>query len=167
MSAPRRPRAARVEIVVDIRDRRWLAASRTVRALCRRAATAALDGSGRKPRGAVALTIALTSDAAVRRLNRDFRGKDRPTNVLSFPADSFASAPGAPRHLGDIALALETVRREARAQDKRVADHLAHLVVHGTLHLLGHDHEDDSGAAVMERREIRVLAGLGIADPYA
>jgi probable rRNA maturation factor len=162
----RAPPAARAAIDIDLQDMRWLATFRTVRAHCRRAALAALAGSGRKRAGDLALVIALADDGAVRRLNRHFRGKDKPTNVLSFPADTRATLPGGPRFLGDIVLARQTVTREARAQGKRVADHLTHLVVHGTLHLLGHDHDTDAQARRMESLEVRILGGLGVPDPY-
>lgn len=159
--------ALRATIDVDIQDAQWLTHLRTARALCRRAALAALAGAPRQSPTDAALAIALAGDAAVRVLNRDFRGKDKPTNVLSFPADARATAPGAPRFLGDIVLARQTVAREARAQHKRLADHVMHLVVHGTLHLLGYDHEVDAEAVRMERLEVRILAGLGVPDPYA
>jgi probable rRNA maturation factor len=153
-------------IDVDVQDARWLAGLRTVRAQCRRAALAALAGAPRRSTADVALAIALADDAAVRKLNRAFRDKDKPTNVLSFPADARATPPGAPRFLGDIVLARQTVRREAREQGKALADHLKHLVVHGTLHLLGHDHETETEAARMEALEVRILSGLGVPDPY-
>ncbi len=107
------------------------------------------------------LTILLTSDAEVRALNRIHRRQDKPTNVLSFPAHATALG-----HLGDLALAYETCAREAAAQDKPLADHLRHLVVHGTLHLLGDDHADDRAADAMEARERVILATLGVPDPY-
>jgi len=113
----------------------------------------------------VAVDITLTDDAEQRCLNRDWRGKDAPTNVLAFPGDG-PVAPGAPRILGDVVLALSTIRREAAEQEKPFADHLRHLVVHGVLHLLGHDHDDPRAAAAMERREISILAELGVPDPY-
>ena len=106
----------------------------------------------------------LADDAFVQHLNKTWRGKDQPTNVLSFPAGENTAGID---HLGDIVLALETITREAREQDKKPADHLTHLVVHGMLHLLGYDHEDDDEAEEMEALERRILAGLGIADPYA
>jgi probable rRNA maturation factor len=118
----------------------------------------------------VELGIALSDDATLRRLNRDYRGKDRPTNVLAFSAlegEAVPARPGAPVMLGDVALACETVEREAVEQGKPLGDHLCHLVVHGVLHLLGYDHETPEKAAEMETLERRVLAGLGIADPYA
>ncbi len=112
----------------------------------------------------VELSIVLADDALVQHLNKTWRGKDQPTNVLSFPAGENTAGID---HLGDIVLALETITREAREQDKKPADHLTHLVVHGMLHLLGYDHEDDDEAEEMEALERRILAGLGIADPYA
>jgi probable rRNA maturation factor len=158
--------ASRATIDIDVQDARWLAAVRTARALCRRAARAALANVPRHSKTDVALAIALTDDAAVRALNRTFRGKDEPTNVLSFPADARATPPGTPRFLGDIVLARQTVVREAREQGKSLAHHLTHLVVHGALHLLGYDHEIDAEATRMEALEVRILAGLGVPDPY-
>jgi probable rRNA maturation factor len=153
----------RVDIDVEVRDPRWLETLRTARAICRRASAAAIEGSGRRLPGNVSVAIALENDAAVRRLNRTYRGFDKPTNVLSFPG-----APDDPRFLGDIAVARQTVLREAREQGKRPADHLTHLVIHGTLHLLGYDHEHgERQARQMEKLETRLLAAMGIADPYA
>lgn len=107
------------------------------------------------------LNVALADDKAVRALNARDRKKDKPTNVLSYPSGERA-------FLGDIVLARQTVWREARGQKKSPADHITHLVVHGTLHLLGYDHEtSDADAERMEALERRVLAKLGIADPYA
>ncbi len=116
----------------------------------------------------VELVVVLADDAEQRQLNRDWRGIDRPTNVLAFPA----WAPGtqlprdAPLLLGDVVLAFETVAREADEQDKPLADHFSHLIVHGVLHLLGYDHASDMEAVEMERLETSILAELGVADPY-
>ncbi len=113
------------------------------------------------------LAVALIDDRAMRRLNHDFRGRPRPTNVLSFAAiDGGEPVPGKPFHLGDIALASGVVVAEARRQRKTVNDHLSHLMVHGVLHLLGYDHESEVDAARMETLERVALAGMGIADPY-
>lgn len=111
------------------------------------------------------VSIVFSDDATVRRLNRDFRGKDKATNVLSFPLD--VDDPDGSRHLGDVVLAWETVAAEAEAMNICLTDHICHLVVHGILHLAGYDHETDADAAAMEQLETRVLATLGIADPHA
>lgn len=108
---------------------------------------------------AAEISIVLADDAAVHELNRRWRGRDAPTNVLSF-------ASGERPLLGDVMLAYETVAREAAEQGKTLADHLAHLVTHGVLHLLGFDHEAPDEAEAMEALERRVLAGIGVADPY-
>lgn len=113
------------------------------------------------------LGILFTADGEIRALNARFRGKDKPTNVLSFPATANAGLPGELPHLGDIALAYETVVREARAEGKPFDHHLSHLIVHGFLHLVGYDHETDREAEEMEELERAVLKGLAIADPYA
>ncbi len=111
------------------------------------------------------VSVMLTDDAHIRELNRTWRQKDKPTNVLSFPAPDQPGAEG-PRHLGDIALAYETLVRESEEESKALADHFAHLIVHGILHLLGYDHEDEEEAEDMEALEVKALATLGIADPY-
>lgn len=118
---------------------------------------------------AAVVDIVLTDDDAQRILNRAWRDKDAPTNVLAFPAaDPSVPVPeGAPLLLGDVVLAFETVRREAADQKKPFADHLRHLVVHGVLHLLGYDHVASAEAAAMETREIAILAELGVPNPYS
>lgn len=138
--------------------------------LAERAALAALAAAYEDGDAPAELSVVLADDATVRTLNRDYRGKDKPTNVLSFALTEAAGPepePGAPILLGDVILARETVVREAAEQGKPEDDHLTHLVVHGVLHLLGYDHEQDDEAEAMERLETRVLAGLGIRDPYA
>ena len=119
-------------------------------------------------RGPVELGIILGDDAGQRRLNRSYRGRDAPTNVLAFPAwDPGARLPlGAPLLLGDVVLALETVMREATEQEKPLADHLRHLTVHGVLHLFGYDHVTEGEAASMEPLERSILTELGVPDPY-
>jgi probable rRNA maturation factor len=119
----------------------------------------------------VELSIVLTSDEEVRALNAEWRGKDKPTNVLSFPQaepnDLQGAATAGPElMLGDIVLARQTCAREAEEKALPLPDHAAHLMVHGTLHLLGYDHLDDDSAEDMEAREVRALARLGLANPY-
>jgi len=142
-------------IEVEIEDEAWTAALPDVVALVQRSATVAL--------GAVEgdVVVLLTDDAAIHDLNLRFRDRDRPTNVLSFPA-----AESAAPHLGDLVLALGVCATEAAAQGKSLADHLTHLTVHGVLHLLGRDHVDEIEAEAMEAEERTLLASLGVADPY-
>jgi probable rRNA maturation factor len=113
------------------------------------------------------LAVMLTDDAGIRALNHDWRGIDKPTNVLSFPANAPPGGGGQPRALGDIAIAYETTRVEAETENKPFGHHLSHLVVHGFLHLIGYDHETDEDAEAMEQLERDILAQLGIPDPYA
>ena len=110
------------------------------------------------------LAVQVVPSSEIRRLNHKYRGKDQPTNVLSFPTT--ASARLRPRPLGDLVICPAVLRREAREQGKSLRAHWAHLVVHGVLHLAGYDHEDDGDARRMERREIAVLRALGYANPY-
>jgi probable rRNA maturation factor len=144
---------------------------RVAAALVRHPACAAVHGAE--------ACVVLANDAMVRSLNRDYRGKDAPTNVLSFPFQAPAVAvrsddtereavePAEPRHLGDVVLAAETVGREADAQGIPPLHHLQHLVVHGLLHLLGFDHDTEPQAETMEGLEVEILATLGVPDPYA
>lgn len=112
------------------------------------------------------IAVVLTDDTAMAALNKRWRGQDKPTNVLSFPAHAMPDE-GAPAHLGDIVIAFETMAAEAGRDAKPFAHHLAHLAVHGYLHLLGHDHETDREAGAMERLETQILARIGVPDPYA
>jgi probable rRNA maturation factor len=114
------------------------------------------------------LSVLLTDDDSIRRLNRDWRGKDKATNVLAFPMLAAGELPSATSALllGDVVLARETLEREAEEASIAVADHVSHLAVHGVLHLLGHDHQADADAERMEALEARILHTLGIADPY-
>jgi len=129
------------------------------------AVRAALAQSKAKIAGAAELSIVLTNDAEQRILNRDWRGIDKSTNVLSFPQiEPFGAVQGL---LGDLILARETLVREAGEMGISFEDHFTHLVVHGFLHLLGYDHMDDDEALAMEGLETQILASLGVADPYA
>jgi probable rRNA maturation factor len=130
--------------------------------LARRAIEIAWEASGEPPRDDAEVSIVLCDDAFIADLNARWRGIAKPTNVLSFPVDDAHDQPA----LGDIVIAHETVAREASEEGKTTRDHLAHMIVHGFLHLLGFDHEDDADADAMEAVEILALARLGVASPY-
>jgi probable rRNA maturation factor len=161
-------------LTVRVDEPAWHGPIEDIEKRCREAVTAALDETDGPPWLATAeIDILLSGDAEVGRLNATWRGRDAPTDVLSFPEfdldpAALPAAPPAPfaARLGDIVLAYHTVERDARAEGKALAHHLAHLIVHGTLHLLGHDHAEDTDAARMEALERAALARLGIADPY-
>jgi probable rRNA maturation factor len=149
---------------IDVADPGWDTLVPGLFALAEKAVAATADGLGPK-QGDGEISLVFADDAFVRTLNADHRGKDAPTNVLSFP-NGFEVPAGAPRLLGDVVLARETVAREAAEQDKPVADHVAHLLVHGVLHLCGWDHETEDEARAMEALEVDLLARLGVPDPY-
>ena len=156
------------EIDVAIEDARWDDAVPELEAWVIRAVEAGLAAGPASPRNPVEVSVLLADDATVQDLNRTWRGKDRPTNVLSFPAAPQPAQPGLARPLGDVVLAYDTLVRESAEQSKPLAHHLAHLLVHGTLHLLGQDHETgDADADAMEALEVAALATLGVPDPYA
>jgi probable rRNA maturation factor len=155
-----------IDVDIGVPCAAWNEALPAATTVCTGAVRAALSGAGRQE-DVVEVSVVLADDAFLRRLNRDYRGRDETTNVLSFPAaDDAIEALTGPLLLGDIVLAYETVSGEAAARGLALADHLSHLVVHGALHLLGYDHESLAEASAMEGLERRVLAGLGIADPY-
>ena len=165
----KRRRAARGPMVdVVIGSTRWHKAPQAAR-LVRRVIAAAAPAHMRNAE----LSVILTNDRAIGALNRQLRGRDKPTNVLSFPMPkpvvkpTSKSGPGGAHHLGDIVIAYETTAREARDEGKPFDHHLAHLALHGFLHLLGYDHESHRQAETMERRERLILARLGVPDPYA
>jgi probable rRNA maturation factor len=160
--SPARPRRGVPAIDIVVASTLWTE-QRSVKALLRRAIREAASVTSTAG-GEIA--IVLTDDAAIRALNRDWRGKDTATNVLSFPAGEPRGKRGIPRLLGDIVIAYETTEREARAEHKSFMDHLVHLAVHGFLHLAGYDHAADDQAAAMERLEVAILARLGVPDPY-
>lgn len=143
-------------ITILTHDARWKGLGPTVK----RAVEAAL--AAKRVRKAT-VTVLLASDAEVKALNAQYRGKNKPTNVLSFPDGTLS---GGTKHLGDIAMAFETIAREAAAQGKALKHHISHLSVHGVLHLLGHDHEAAADAKAMEALEIAILTRMGIANPY-
>ncbi|MDJ0906850.1 MAG: rRNA maturation RNase YbeY [Woeseiaceae bacterium] len=128
----------------------------------------AVGQSGRAPDSDTEIAVRVVDADEIRTLNRLYRDKDTPTNVLSFPAgDLEGLPPEAPRLLGDVVVCAPVVAAEAAEQGKAVADHWAHMIVHGTLHLLGFDHETDAEAAEMEALEARILASQSVTDPYA
>ncbi len=149
-----------IDIAVD--EPRWKELG-DLEALAAQCFEAALRESQKKPAGGAEVSLLFCDDARMRVLNRDFRGKDKPTNVLSFPGPDL---PEPAPVLGDIALGYETILREAGEQRKSFTDHSRHMVVHGFLHLLGYDHETEAEASEMEAMEIRILQRLGIANPY-
>ncbi|HHZ10241.1 MAG TPA: rRNA maturation RNase YbeY [Rhizobiales bacterium] len=160
--ARRRP-AVSIDVMVEAGD--W-PAKRTLLALARKAVAAALAEAGVAD-AASELSIVFTDDAHIRTLNAGWRGKDKATNVLSFPAFPVKPRDRLPPMLGDVVIAAETVAREAELEEKPFDHHLLHMMVHGVLHLLGYDHENDGDAEAMEALERRALARLAIPDPYA
>ena len=148
-------------IEVSIDSPGWEPALPDADLIVRRAARAAWLAMRKGDGDGVELSIVLSDDASVRKLNNAWRGQDRPTNVLSFP-NGEADGAGRPVLLGDVVLALETIVREADDGRRTLADHVSHLVVHGVLHLMGCDHDTDAKAASMETLEIRILSGLGV-----
>ena len=157
-------RSALIEVTVD--DRAWSSAVTGLEEFVQKTVQSALSACTNLPNQPHEVSVLLTSDAAVQELNKRYRDQDKPTNVLSFPGfDPDVKSPG-PVMLGDVVVAFGTANREAGEENKALASHVAHLLVHGTLHLLGYDHEDDAQAAVMENQERHILAQLGYADPY-
>jgi probable rRNA maturation factor len=162
--------AASVDIAVE--SALW-DAQPEAQATVRKAIVTAAASTRALPAASGEVSVVLADDAAIRKLNRDWRGMDKPTNVLSFPAPQLRSVgpgrtgSGTPALLGDIIIAYETAAGEAAAQAKPFAHHLAHLAVHGFLHLLGYDHDSDAEANEMERLEATILARLDVPDPYA
>lgn len=157
--------APALDLDISVEAEQWGAVA-TVSTVAERAARAAFAAANGK--GPAEAAIVLSTDARVQLLNRDYRGQDKPTNVLSFASgdDAMEMPDGVPHLLGDIIVAYETTAREAAAENKSISDHFSHLVVHGMLHLLGYDHQDDAQAQEMEDLEVQVLADLGIDDPY-
>jgi probable rRNA maturation factor len=151
-------RSAVRSIDIVIEDAKWKTLPAAARTRMKKAVLRALERENAKG----IFTLLLTSDARAKELNSLFRGKNKPTNVLSFPAEENGD-----RYLGDVAVAYGVVRREAKESGKPFADHLTHLAVHGVLHLLGHDHMKSKEAARMEGLEREILAEFGISDPYA
>jgi probable rRNA maturation factor len=153
--------APRLTIDIRVESPEWAGALDDIEPLSWRALEAAAAEAGATGE----VSVLFTDDAEMHELNRQWRGKDKPTDVLSFPSDA-PSPPGEPPFLGDIAIGLETTRNDAREMGRPLDAHVSHLLVHGFLHLLGHDHIEEDDAAVMEPLEVKILAGLGWPDPY-
>jgi probable rRNA maturation factor len=151
-------------IVTDVEDESWSAIP-DLEKLTRNAVMAAFAATGTEE-SKLETDILFTGDKEISALNLEWRGKDQATNVLSFPADDMPLPDGVARPLGDIVLAAGVIAREALEQGKTLPDHTTHLIIHGVLHLLGYDHENDGEAQEMERLETDILKGLGISDPY-
>lgn len=146
-------------ITILTHDSRWA----RLRPVMREAVAVALAKIPSPVGGRVTLTLVLTNDAEVKALNHQYRSKNKPTNVLSFPDGSHIEGV---TQLGDVVMSYDTLKAEAQAQKKSLKNHAIHLAIHGTLHLLGFDHETEHEAASMEAREIQILARMGIANPY-
>jgi probable rRNA maturation factor len=154
-----------LSVNIDIEQASWSAAIPDLEQITRETAQSAWNRVCTK--GNDEVSILFSNDDTLRDLNRRFRGKDKPTNVLSFPcANAPAMPPMMPRNLGDIAISFETVSAEAARDDKPLQDHIRHMIVHGLLHLLGHDHETDREAEAMESLERDILLVFGVSDPY-
>ncbi|NKB20425.1 MAG: rRNA maturation RNase YbeY [Alphaproteobacteria bacterium] len=160
------PLANLLSVVVDLQCSAWNELVPDAQERCHSAAMAAFDTVGALSVGAE-VSVVLANDAFIRSLNKSWRQQDKPTNVLAFPCEELGHSSDAMRLLGDIVIASGVVEREALDEDKDVGHHLAHMVVHGTLHLLGYDHIADDEATRMEAFETKALAVLGIDDPYA
>ena len=151
-----------IDILVE--DPRWTDTVPEADELIQRAVTAAFKVA--EHTGSTSLSVLLADDNRIAILNRDFRGIDKPTNVLSFPAVETPDLPGEIPALGDIALAFDTLSREAEVAERTFRNHFLHLIVHASLHLIGYTHDEDEEAEHMEALEIDALAGLGIGNPY-
>jgi probable rRNA maturation factor len=156
-----------MNVSVEVEDQAWLAVP-GLEQLARRAATAALMAAGSgEDQDQIEMTLLFTDDTSMAEINAQWRGQNKPTNVLSFPAPAGMPVPeGEARPLGDIVLAHGVTSREAAEQGKTLHEHTTHLIVHGVLHLLSYDHETDAEAHDMERLETAILRKLDISDPY-
>ena len=166
---PKAPqKGASLRLALEIEDPRWTRALPDVAALVEKAIALALadvDDTSRT----IEVGVRLVDDGTIQGLNRDWRGRDKPTNVLSFPLGDPAPVddPDFPWLIGDIVMSFDTMKAEAERDGKTLEHHVAHLAIHAALHLIGHDHEDEAEAEAMEAAEVKLLAGLGISDPYA
>ncbi len=170
----------RINIDLEVKSKKWLALKNSenfVSKTCEKLILASEIGKFlQKKSNQLELSISLVSDAQIKKINQQFRGKNKATNVLSFSfldenllrAQGFAKATKSSSHLflGDIVLAFETIEKEAKKAEKKIEHHLSHLLLHGLLHLIGHDHENEKDAMIMEKIEIKILKNLKIPNPY-
>jgi probable rRNA maturation factor len=163
---PRRPMAP-LRVALEIEDPRWVSALPDAGALLEQAIALALTDIPSEGR-IIEVGVRLVDDGTIQALNRDWRGRDRPTNVLSFPLGDPGPVgdPDFPWLVGDIVMSFDTVTAESIRDGKPLNHHVVHLAIHATLHLIGHDHEDEAEAEAMEAAEVKLLASLGIPDPY-
>ena len=159
---------AKLRLALEIEDPRWPQTLPEVAALLEKAIALALADVDDRSR-TIEVGVRLVDDGAIQELNRDWRGRDKATNVLSFPMGDPAPVddPDFPWLIGDIVMSFDTMKAEAERDGKQLAHHVVHLAVHAALHLIGHDHENEAEAEAMEAAEVKLLAGLGIPDPYA
>lgn len=156
---------SQIDLTVALEEPRWLEVIPDLEHFCTEVVEHVLADVENVPAAPLEVACVFVGDAAIHDLNAEYRGKDAPTNVLSFATED-ELLPGVPAVLGDVVLSLDTILREALAQNKTPRDHTAHLIVHGLLHLLGFDHESEEDAEEMESREVQLLFELGIANPY-
>ncbi len=157
-----------IDVEVVIQDERWLEALSKVENFVQKTVAFAWQKAGIKKVGIPEISVFLSNDKDIKEINCEYRGVDKPTNVLSFPAieEDVLLEPNMPYLAGDIVLAFETCQEEATAEDKTLSDHVAHLLVHGVLHLAGFDHIKDDDADKMEAKEVEILEELGVKNPY-
>jgi len=161
----------KADIEINIEDSNWQSELSNAEEVINKACTSALKAAGISVYADnIEISILLTNDQFIQKLNKDYRSKNKPTNVLSFPLEELSAGNyhdvDKQIALGDIIFAFETIKNEASAEEKPIESHLTHLAIHGTLHLLGYDHEEDADAEIMEALEIKILASLGISNPY-
>jgi len=157
-----------IDVEVVIQEERWLEAQPKVENFVQKTVAFAWQKAGIKKVGIPEISVFLSNDKDIKEINLEYRGVDKPTNVLSFPAieEDVLLEPNMPYLAGDIVLAFETCQEEATAEDKTLSDHVAHLLVHGVLHLAGFDHIKDDDADKMEAKEVEILEELGVKNPY-